>query len=170
MSALQFKTQFQEVVLNLSNIRSSTIFSSNIIVTDTDIVDSEIVRLNVTSHSIFGKGILTDNIECTNDITIKNGKKLIFYDTNVEAITDNISSIYVTRDDTTLNDSYLNYYSNMESSYSGHRFYNKTKKVLEINNENFMHTGKTAVLCSDQVFKWKIPIIIPLVCYSKVMF
>ena len=79
----------------------------------------------------------------------------------MEAITDNISSIYVTRDDTTLNDSYLNYYSNMESSYSGHRFYNKTKKVLEINNENFMHTGKTAVLCSDlnsksgfQILSW----------------
>ena len=64
---LQTKTQFQSYTLDLSENRNSTVFNSNIKITDGPLAinnENEIVTLNVTKPSTFKKGIdVTENIQ-----------------------------------------------------------------------------------------------------------
>ena len=64
---LQTKTQFQSFTLDLSENRNSTVFNSNIKVTDGPLAinnENEIVTLNVTKASTFKKGVdVTENIQ-----------------------------------------------------------------------------------------------------------
>ena len=47
-------------------------------------VNSEIVRFILKSHTIFGKGISLNNLECSIDIPVENGNKLIYFDSNID--------------------------------------------------------------------------------------
>ena len=64
---LQMKTQFQSYTLDLSENKNSTVFNSNIKVTDGPLTinnENEIVTLNVTKASTFKKGVdVTENIQ-----------------------------------------------------------------------------------------------------------
>ena len=49
----------------------------------------------------------------------------------------------------TSENAFMEYYSNKTGSSSGHRFYNKTTKILEITDNASIHQGTTSVLCGD---------------------
>ena len=78
---LQLKTQFQSYTLDLSENRNSTLFDSNIKVTNGPIAINglnEIVTLNVTKASTFKKGIdVSDNIQNSGTLNQSGDAKFI---------------------------------------------------------------------------------------------
>ena len=70
VAILQAKTQFQSFTLDLSETRNSTLFNSNIKVTDGVVGDNEIVNLYVTKPSTFKLGIgVKENIKNEGTLT-----------------------------------------------------------------------------------------------------
>ena len=73
---MQAKTQFQTFALDLSENRNSTLFNSNIKVTESLLGENgsnEIVTLNVTKPSKFKKGIDVDENILNNGTLTQNG-------------------------------------------------------------------------------------------------
>ena len=98
------KTQFQSYTLDLSENKNSTVFNSNIKVTDGPLAinnENEIVTLNVTKASTFKKGIdVTENIQNHGTLNQEGVSKIVSGST----FTDNVNLVdYVKNPNTNTN-------------------------------------------------------------------
>ena len=92
VTILQSKTQFQTFALDLSENRNSTLFNSNIKVTEILLGDNgsnEIVTLNVTKASKFKKGIDVDGNILNNGTLTQNGISIFNNEVNFVEYTKN---------------------------------------------------------------------------------
>ena len=185
VAILQAKTQFQSFTLDLSENRNSTLFDSNLKVTDGVVGDdNEIVNLHVTKASTFKLGIeVKENIKnegtlaqigvstfnnnvnlidyvqnpnTENQTTIipvlsicpnQTGDKIILYNKNSPIA---FCGIGITRNLPSISSAFMNYHCNSIGITSGHRFYAKSVKILDLNTLSMIHIGRSAVLCADQ--------------------
>ena len=175
---MQAKTQFQSFTLNLSENQNSTLFNSNVKVTDGVTGDNnEIVNLFVTKPSFFKLGIRNDGTFNQIGIsTFNDNVNLVEYVQNPNTSTQktiipvlniattqaghkiilynsasniNFCGLSVSRTLSSISSAFMSYHCNSIGIASGHRFFAETSKILDLNTLSMIHIGKTAVICAD---------------------